>query len=274
MGRTTVVIVHRLAPATSVRPRTPNKRTSRCWHIHILWYNFAMSLYHLKDRLRPFVLTWRRCRRRELRLIDAAYGSGTSYSQFGEDAFLNAFFGDVKQGYYVDVGAFHPYEISNTYLFYRRGWRGINIEPNPDHFRRFPACRPGDININAAVSTQAGVVPFTCDGHYSGIDDHTHLFRGRDASAKRVNVEALPLSQILDSHLPNAQAIDFLSVDCEGHDREVLESNDWGKYRPRVVLVEDQEQSADRSPRAVLSAAGYRLEYELHITKVFVRAED
>ena len=233
-----------------------------------------MPLNYFKDRLRPLVLTWRRCRSRELRLIDTAFSSSMSYSQFGEDAFLNAFFGEAKHGYYVDVGAFHPYEISNTYLFYKRGWRGINIEPHPDHFRLFPTCRPRDININAAVSLQEGVVPFTCDGHYSGIDDHTHLFRGRNTAAQRVDVTALPLSRILDAHLPEGQEIDFLSVDCEGHDHEVLESNDWSKYRPKVVLVEDHGQSVERSPHAILSTAGYHLEYELQLTKVFVRSKD
>ena len=232
-----------------------------------------MTLYEIKERLRPLILTCRRFRKRELTLVDTAYGRGSTYSQFGEDAFLNALFNDKAKGCYVDVGAFHPYVASNTYLFYKRGWRGLNIEPNPDHFRLFPGHRPEDININLAVSTHEGLVPFTCDGSFSGIDDHTHLYKQPDGVAKKINVKTLPLSAILDNYLPEAWTIDFLSVDCEGHDLEVLASNNWIKYRPTVVLVEDHGHSEERSPDALLIEAGYRYEYKLQLTKVFTLKE-
>jgi FkbM family methyltransferase len=229
-----------------------------------------MTLYQFKERLRPLFWTCRRILKQELTLVDTAYGRGVSYSQFGEDAFLNALFHGKERGFYVDVGAYHPYLLSNTYLFYKRGWRGINIEPNPDHFLLFPSRRPRDININVAVSTCEGVVPFTCNGAYSGIDDHTHLYKRSDLAAKKVSVKAMPLAKILDGYMSKGTSIDFLSVDCEGHDVEVLASNNWTKYRPAVVLVEDHGNSKEHNPDMLLETVGYRFEYQLRLTKIFI----
>src|SRR3989344_4572766 len=71
-----------------------------------------------------------------------------SYSQSGEDMILRSIFDDKKEGFYVDVGAFHPKLYSNTYYFYKRGWRGINIEPNPG--ANF-GIRKGDINLKCGI---------------------------------------------------------------------------------------------------------------------------
>ena len=78
-----------------------------------------------------------------------------SYSQEGEDRILCRFFEDKKDpGFYVDVGAHHPYRFSNTQLFYDMGWRGINIDPNPEAIRLFSQCRQGDINLNVGIGKQ------------------------------------------------------------------------------------------------------------------------
>ena len=83
----------------------------------------------LRDILRPYVVAARRWRAGEFRLADIGYARRISYSQFGEDLWLADYFSDKRDGFYVDVGAFDPANVSNTLLLYRRGWRGINIEP-------------------------------------------------------------------------------------------------------------------------------------------------
>jgi FkbM family methyltransferase len=206
----------------------------------------------------------------KLRLAELSYCESLRFSQFGEDVFLDQFFLHRQTGFYVDVGAFHPYSYSNTYLFYRRGWRGINIEPNPKGYAEFLRYRPRDVNLNCAVSSDEKQVSFTCDGVFSGINDDTHLYRDRNPNAQQITVQSRPLAKIFDQHVPPGTHIDYLSVDCEGHDLEVLRSNDWSRYRPRVLLVEDHEKRAEVSIDEVLSKLDYAPICKLRLTKVFV----
>ena len=98
------------------------------------------------DRLRRYTWFYRQHTPQELAW------AGISVSQFGEDKFLEAHFFNQATGFYVDVGGFHPYMYSNTYLFYRKGWHGINIEPNPASFPAFLKHRRRDINLQLAIS--------------------------------------------------------------------------------------------------------------------------
>ena len=75
-----------------------------------------------------------------------------SYSQEGEDIILARIFGKQQNGFYVDVGAHHPYRFSNTYFFYKRGWKGINIDAMPGSMKIFNKYRPRDKNIEAGIS--------------------------------------------------------------------------------------------------------------------------
>jgi hypothetical protein len=85
----------------------------------------------------------------------------------------------------VDVGAFNRVKFSNTCIFYRKGWRGINIEPHPEHFKLFPNARRRDINLNLAKKSD---VEFNCDGAYSGIKDEQYIFGHRNKKASVVKV--------------------------------------------------------------------------------------
>lgn len=84
-----------------------------------------------------------------------AYGN-VSYSQNGEDILLEAIFYKQQKGFYVDVGAHHPIKYSNTFLLYKRGWRGINIDAMPGSMKTFAKYRKGDINIECGVGSRGG----------------------------------------------------------------------------------------------------------------------
>ena len=86
--------------------------------------------------------------------------NNNSFSQEGEDLILRRLFSDKTIGFYVDVGAHHPFRFSNTFKFYEKGWRGINIEPNPEDFNLFSKHRKRDININAGVASNDGELPY------------------------------------------------------------------------------------------------------------------
>lgn len=199
--------------------------------------------------------------------------SRLTYAQFGEDILLGHIFHDKPKGFFVDIGAYHPFMFSNTYLLYKRGWRGINIEPNPRQFALFPKHRPRDINLQYAVTDQTGIKTLIVDSTFSGLDDETNLYRTRNPEAPRVQVPAITLRKLLASHVPNGATVDVLSIDCEGHELKALQSNDWTKYRPSVLVAEDHEQQAATPLDKYLQWIGYDNLYKAGFSKIYRRRD-
>ncbi len=167
-----------------------------------------------------------------------------SWSQEGEDRILYRIFEQQSVGFYIDVGAHHPKRFSNTYFFYKRGWRGINIDAMPGSMKNFEKLRPRDINLEYGIGTFNGKLDYYIfnEPALNSFSKELSKERNNENSSYRINeivkVEILPLSVILDHQLPEKQIIDFMSIDVEGLDYEVLISNDWSKYRPKYVLTE------------------------------------
>lgn len=166
-----------------------------------------------------------------------------SYSQEGEDMILRRIFEGQERGFYVDVGAHHPRRFSNTYFFYRQGWKGINIEPNPDAIHAFRSDRPGDTNLQLGVSDRIeNLTYYLFDEPALNTFDkdivETRLSTTPYKLVQTIEVPVERLEGILRKYLPENQIIDFLSIDVEGLDFVVLQSNDWKLFRPKCVLVE------------------------------------
>lgn len=164
-----------------------------------------------------------------------------SYSQEGEDVVLRRFVGE--HGFYVDIGAHHPKRFSNSYFFYKLGWRGINIDADPDLIQQFESVRPRDINIATGVGAASDELTFyvfnekAVNTFIKEVAEDRKKVKGWHVVEER-KIPVVPLFELLDANLPKGQKIDFMSIDVEGKDLEVLESNDWSKYRPRFLLVE------------------------------------
>jgi FkbM family methyltransferase len=170
------------------------------------------------------------------------YGS-TSYAQEGEDVLMARILGSKKNGFYVDVGAHHPVRFSNTFFYYKRGWRGINIEPNPAGSRLLKRFRPRDINLELGISDQPGQLTYWMfdEPALNTFDQAVMQKRTTEAEYalignKRINV--VRLDSILEKYIEPGTIIDFMSIDAEGHDLAVLKSNDWTRFRPTWILVE------------------------------------
>lgn len=175
-------------------------------------------------------------------LDTGSYGL-VSYSQEGEDLVLKRFMKEKSNGFYVDVGAHHPERFSNTLYYYKRGWHGINIDADPVLMEEFSNTRPKDTNLAYAVGLSNKPLTFYVFNERAINTFDSRLAKERAAIKGYRIIEKKPvkiktLASILDEYLPKKQTIDFMSVDVEGHDIEVLKSNEWNKYRPSFLLVE------------------------------------
>jgi FkbM family methyltransferase len=196
--------------------------------------------------------------------------SRTSYAQEGEDCVLERLMGDVPTtGWYVDVGAHHPVRFSNTYAWYRRGWRGVVIEPNVDAAAMFTQLRPRDVFVAAGVGDTRGTLTYHRfdEGALNTFDPtiaQAHVAAGRYRLRDTIQVPVERLDTLLARHLPVDARVDFLSVDVEGFDLAVLRSADWTRFRPRFVLAEALGFDADAPDAlahplaAFLRGHGYR----------------
>lgn len=164
-----------------------------------------------------------------------------SYSQYNEDLYLDLIFKCKSSGFYVDIGANDPSILSNTKRFYDRGWHGVNVEPNPTLHAKLQAERPNDINLNVGVGNSSGSLPFyiMSADTLSSFDKEAALAGGKVHGSrldKVLEISLVTLTEIFWTHAP--AEIDFLSVDTEGYDLQVLESNDWSRWRPKALVVE------------------------------------
>jgi len=180
-----------------------------------------------------------------------------SFSQSGEDILAWNLLGDRKgapvHGFYVDIGAFHPKVFSNTYLFYKRGWRGVCVEPNPEAKWKFKMVRPRDTFVNV------GVIPRTQELKNSRTQNDeltyfvfdegaTNTFSAEVAEEnkkvgrkliKTIRIPVMEINSLLKKYVPEKQKIDLLSIDVEGMDEAILKSIDWKKWKPEVVVCEE-----------------------------------
>jgi len=191
---------------------------------------------------------------------------------------LRRIFERKAQGFFVDVGAHHPEKYSNTNYFYQRGWHGINIEPNPEAQQRFRHSRLRDINLQFGVAAQAGALKYYMFDEPALNSFDRELVQQRLNSTpyrliSEIEVPVRPLGDILGEHLPAGLGIDFMTVDVEGLDLEVLCSNDWSRYRPTCVLVEmldsSLEDGLDSEMYRLMKSQGYAAFAKTYNTWIF-----
>ena len=165
-----------------------------------------------------------------------------SYAQNGEDVLLARLFPKGLKGFYVDVGAHHPVAGSVTKHFYDQGWHGINVEPAREPFAELSSARTRDVNLAVGLSEKPGTLTFF-EAAGTGCSTFSAAAAGHAGEAgipyAERTVEVLTLAQVCEDHVDGE--IDFLSVDVEGHEAQVLLGADWKRWRPRVVLVEATE---------------------------------
>jgi FkbM family methyltransferase len=184
---------------------------------------------------------------------DQLFG-GVTYAQHGDDIIIRAVFNSlgIDNPSYLDIGAHHPTNISNTKLFYDAGSRGINVEANPNLFAQFLIDRPEDINLNFGVDKESGFKSFYMIDDYSG----RNTFDCGVAEAFVENAKGFRISKVQDlpmmtvaQVLQNRAIPDFLTIDVEGLDYDILKSIDYKRFPFKLICVEvgmsDQFNYAD-----------------------------
>jgi FkbM family methyltransferase len=205
-----------------------------------------------------------------------------SYAQNAEDVRLRRAFRGQTSGFYIDVGANNPVTFSVTKHFYERGWTGINVEPIQALHELIRHDRPRDINLNVGCSDGPGTLTLhVARGVASGMSTFTEeerrIHEAKGFEFDTVTTPVVTLASICEQHLLG-RTIDFLSIDVEGHEREVLKGADFARFRPRVIVIEatrpnSTEPTHDRWEDLILSQ-GYIFAVFDGLNRYYVRRED
>lgn len=205
-------------------------------------------------------------------LIKLFLGKGVdkSYSQFGEDMAAKVYLRGIKKGTYVDIGCADPVLYSNTYHFYKKGWKGVCYDPNPFFAARYRLLRPRDVFICAGIGKPGRLTyhMFNDESYntFSHEDADKYLQRKSLKLIQKVEVDVRPL------RLEGISQIDFMNIDVQGLDLEVLETYDWS-ITPTVIAVEDEQFDATNPSLSgiyrFLTTKGYELKAFTGLTLIF-----
>jgi FkbM family methyltransferase len=195
-----------------------------------------------------------------------------SFAQNHEDILLDRVFAGRNDGFYIDVGACLPVIHSVTKLFYDRGWHGVNIEPNPTIFEILASDRARDVNLPVGLSNREGTLLFhevpAELGSSTFSPERTDL-RSRGLELIEHRIPVTTLAAVCEQHAP--ATIDFLKIDAEAHEREIVEGADWGRFRPRIIVV---ESNLPETWEPLLLSADYLFAHYDGLNRYYVRAED
>jgi hypothetical protein len=180
---------------------------------------------------------------RKLKIIRQAYFKKINknyFSQFGEDKILSELFNkSITKGVYVDVGCFHPIKHSNTYLLYKRGWTGINIDMEKIKIDTFNIARPNDLNVLAAVSNKSeDAYVYKTQEYGVGSTLNKEIIHKDNNIIDEFIITTKTLNSIIDNSIYKDKQIDLLNIDTEGNDFNVLLSIDLDRYNPKVIIIE------------------------------------
>ncbi len=193
------------------------------------------------------------------------------YAEFAEDVMVNRILKKIKKGFYVDIGAYHPYKGSLTYNLYSRKWNGMNLDISKSSIDLFKIARPSDININCAVSEFNGE---TCYYENSPINQQNSLIP-QDDNQKKIKIQSYKLSEILK--MQNINSVDYINIDTEGNELEVLMGIDFSKINPTLFTIEDNSFDLNNEIKKkkiiFLKEKNYELINIIGVTMFFVKKD-
>jgi len=158
---------------------------------------------------------------------------GSYFGEFGEDVLVNRFFRKKNNGFYVDIGCYHPIKGSLTYRLHKKGWKGLNVDLSKISIDLFKLARPKDYNIHAAITDFDGETQF----FENDTINQQNTLENNGTNLKKVKINAFKLQTLLEKL--NIKNIDFLNIDAEGSDYKVISSLDLNNVRPKMICIEE-----------------------------------
>ncbi len=209
-----------------------------------------------------------------------------SYSQCGEDTIIDFAFGQLKinNPSYLDLGAHHPYYLSNTAYFYKKGCRGVSVEADPNLFEAFKKERPEEITLNVGVGETSGasanfyIMSATTLNTFSKSEAERYASYGDKKIVNIIKLPILSINDIIANHF-KTQCPNFISLDIEGMDLIIIKSLDFVKYRPEILCIETisyTENKTEEKLKDIISyveSKGYFLYADTYINSIFVDTE-
>jgi FkbM family methyltransferase len=170
-----------------------------------------------------------------------SFFSRSSYSQWGEDIEIINYFKNKQRGKYLDIGCFHPLMYSNTCLLYRKGWSGVNIDLNQTTIDLFNIARPNDLNICRIIGSEEKKVKVYFDSLFSPVNTADEIFY---TEHKKTFFKNKFIREVISEKFHNIveknhiEEIDFINIDVEGMDYQVLRQIDLNKIKVSLLAIE------------------------------------
>ena len=172
-----------------------------------------------------------------------------SYAMDGEDLIVTDYFKNKQKGFYIDVGCYHPIHRNNTFLLYKKGWNGINIDIHSFSIELFNYLRPNDFNYNFAISDKKEMIHMYFQKELSQLStiDYDQAKKSFQGPIKEKKIQSFPLNEVLKfSNLENKK-VDFLDIDVEGADLKVLKGLSFEKTNPELICIEIHDKNLKES---------------------------
>ena len=184
-----------------------------------------------------------------------------TYSEWGEDLFILKYFKNLHKGFYIDIGAYHPFFLSNTHSLFRKNWEGINIDINPVSIEIFNDARPNDYNVNAAVSNKNKKYINYYTKNMINLLSTTIISSAKLAflnnSFTTRRTKCCKLNDIISKTKFKNRKIDFLNIDTEKSEVDVLKSLNFNKYQPKLICIEIHLKDKNHKPLSLKSNPTY-----------------
>jgi FkbM family methyltransferase len=202
-------------------------------------------------------------------------------SQDKEDLFIKKFFKNKNKGIYLDIGCFNPLLWNNTYLLYKKGWSGINVDIQKINIDLFNITRPGDINICCALYDKKKILDlYNLKGENNSAVmtiDKSHAEKMKFLFKKKIikkKIETLTFSEMIKNYNIKINNIDFLNIDTEGSDFNVLKSINIQKYKPKLICIEISQFTKQSDKKKILNYLklnDYKFIYKTSVSSFFKR---
>ena len=172
-----------------------------------------------------------------------------SYSMDGEDVVISNYFKNKEKGFYIDIGCYHPIHRNNTFLLFKKGWQGMNVDIHDFSIELFNYARPKDLNYNFAVSNKNEKIKMFFQKELSQLStiDQNQAKKVFQGTVKEKEIQAYTLNEILNFSKLNNKKIDLLDIDVEAVDLKVLQGLSFEKFKPELICIEIHEKNLKES---------------------------